>query len=658
MKYFSIENGALVYRNAGEELRLLPWGANSLRVMARVQQPIEQPDWALLPPEVCEAEITCGERQAEIRNGQICAGLEVNGGGQCRVTYRKASGEVLLREIGDGGALHLMARRFSPLPGGDFALSVSFDGLDERLYGLGQYQTDQMNLKYGVFELAQRNSQASVPFVMSSRGYGFLWHNPAIGEVTFGKNRTVWKAESTKQMDYWITTGEDFHAISLQYARATGFAPMMPDYALGFWQCKLRYWNQEQLLEVAREYKRRGVPLSVIVCDFFHWPKMGDFRFDEEFFPNPGEMVRELKDMGVELMVSVWPQVDLGSENYAEMRQQGLLIRAEQGEQIGMRFGGDSMMFDATNPRARQYVWEKCKKNYGDFGIRLFWLDEAEPEYGSYDFGNYRYYLGSNLQVGNVYPQRFSRGFYEGRRESGDTEIVNLVRCAWAGSQRYGALVWSGDIASDWETFRRQVKAGLNMGIAGIPWWTTDIGGFIGGNPDSEAFRELLARWFAWGAFCPVMRLHGDRLPMTLLKRADGRPNLHTGGNNEIWSFGAEMEEILKGFIFLREAMKPYIRKLMEEAHTCGAPVMRTLFYEFPEDSRAWEIEDEYLFGADVLVAPVMEAGAVEKDVYLPAGVHWTHVFTGVDYEGGQTVRVSAPLSTIPAFWRNGVKRW
>lgn len=659
MKYFSAENGALVYRNAGEELRLLPWGENSLRVMARMKQPIEQTDWALLKQEQCNAEITMGDWHAEIRNGLLVACLDVNRyNGQCRLTYRKASGELLLREIEDGGALHLVARRFKPMLGGDFTLSVSFEGAEEKLYGLGQYQTDQMNLKYGVFELAQRNSQSSVPFVVSSRGYGFLWHNPAIGEVAFGKNCTVWKAESTKQMDYWITAGEDFHAISLQYAKATGFAPMMPEYALGFWQCKLRYWNQEQLLEVARGYHKRGIPLSVIVCDFFHWPKMGDFRFDEEFFPDPAAMVRELKEMGMELMVSVWPQVDLGSENYAEMRQQGLLIQAEMGEQIGMRFGGDSMMYDATNPRARQYVWEKCKKNYGDYGVRLFWLDEAEPEYGTYDFGNYRYYLGSNLQVGNVYPQMFSRGFYEGRKESGDEEIVNLVRCAWAGSQRYGALVWSGDIASNWESFRRQVKAGLNMGMAGIPWWTTDIGGFIGGNPENEEFRELLARWFAWGVFCPVMRLHGDRQPTTFLKHADGRPYLYTGSNNEIWSFGEKMEEILKNFIFLREKMRPYVRTLMEEAHTCGTPIMRPLFYEFAGDEACWEVEDEYLFGANVLIAPVMEMGVREREVYLPAGATWTHAFTGETYEGGQTVKVAAPLETIPAFLRNGVKCW
>ena len=174
---------------------------------------------------------------------------------------------------------------------------------------------------------------------------------------------------------------------------------MMPEYGLGFWQCKLRYYNQEQLLEVAREYKRRNLPIDVIVCEFFHWPKMGDFRFDEEFFPVPKAKVDELKEMDIELMVSVWPQIDLGSENFQEMREKGLLVKPEMGVNVCMQFGGDSVFFDATNPQAREYVWQKCKKNYYDYGINIFWLDEAEPEYGVYDFDNYRYNIGTNVQI-------------------------------------------------------------------------------------------------------------------------------------------------------------------------------------------------------------------------------------------------------------------
>ena len=421
-----------------------------------------------------------------------------------------------------------------------------------------------------------------------------------------------------------------------------------------FWQCKLRYWNQEQVLNVAREYKKRNIPLDVIVIDFFHWPRMGDFRFDEKFFPNPKAMNQELEDMGIKLMVSVWPQIDLRSENFEEMKERNLLVKPEMGVNISKTFGGDSLFFDATNPEARKFVWEKCKKNYYDHGIKIFWLDEAEPEFGVYDFDNYRYHLGPNLQIGNIYPQMYSRTFYEGMTEEGQENVVNLVRCAWAGSQRYGALVWSGDIHSTYEDFRKQICAGLHMGLAGIPWWTTDIGGFAGGNPEDESFRQLLVRWFEYGTFCPVMRLHGDRMPATMLPGSDGQPNCHTGGDNEVWSFGKEVYEIMCSYIAFRECMRDYTRTLMEEAHRKGSPVMRTMFYEFPEDKKCWEVKEQYMYGSDLLVAPVAYKDMMQRKVYLPFGATWTDLYTGELFMGGQEVIVDAPLEKIPVFIRDG----
>ena len=655
MQYFESDHGKLVWRNEGETLVIMPWGENSLRVLSGMMREPELTDFALLSPaDEAQAIIKIEERKAVICNGKITAEITMDSWrSYARIRFTNQKGDLLLQEISTGGALALKARHFKPILGGDHALTVTFEAnADERLYGMGQYQQEYLDLKHCSLELAHRNSQASVPFVMSSLGYGFLWHNPSIGEVHFGKNRTTWQARSTKQMDYFITAGDTPVQISLAYAKATGFAPMMPEYGLGFWQCKLRYWNQEQLLSVAREYKKRSLPIDVIVCHFFHWPKMGDFRFDQEFFPDPQAMVDELKSMGIELMVSVWPQISLESENYQEMRQQGLLVKSELGEQIGMRFGGDSMFYDVTNPRAREYVWDKCKKNYSDLGIRIFWLDEAEPEYGTYDFENYRYSMGSNLQIGNIYPQLYSRNFYEGMRASGQENPVNLVRCAWAGSQRYGALVWSGDIHSDWETFRKQVCAGLSMGIAGIPWWTTDIGGFHGGYPEDEGFRELLIRWFQWGAFCPVMRIHGDRQPGHKLYRRDGREALFTGNDNEVWSYGDTAYPILVKYMRLREEMRSYTRRLMTEAHEEGKPLMRTMFYEFPLDEKCWQIQDQYMFGDTWLVAPVMYAGMRERGVYLPHGARWKNIGTGAIFEGGQVITAQAPLDTMPVFER------
>jgi alpha-D-xyloside xylohydrolase len=429
---------------------------------------------------------------------------------------------------------------------------------------------------------------------------------------------------------------------------------MMPEHGLGFWQCKLRYWNQEQLLEVAREHRRRNLPLDVIVCDFFHWPRMGDYRFDEAFFPDPRAMVDELRSMGVHLMVSVWPQVSVFSENYQEMRDNNLLVHSESGVDVHMRFQDPCVFYDTTNPAARRYVWEKCKQNYFDSGVRMFWLDEAEPEYELYDYAQYRYHAGPVLRMGNLYPQLYARGFYEGQLAAGQADPVNLLRCAWAGSQRYGAVVWSGDIHSTWEDFRRQITAGLHMGIVGIPWWTTDIGGFFGGDPRDSQFRELLVRWFQWGTFCPVMRLNGFRVPESPLFHPDGRTNCPTGADNEVWSYGEEVYAILAGYIHLREALRPYVRELMRQAHADGSPVMRPMFYGYPADERCWTVDDQYLFGNDLVVAPVTRPGITNREVFLPAGTQWTEAYTGAVHDGGVTVSAAAPLAVIPLFVRDG----
>ena len=217
----------------------------------------------------------------------------------------------------------------------------------------------------------------------------------------------------------------------------------MPEWGLGFWQCKLRYWNQSQVLEVAKEFKRRNIPIDVLVIDFFHWPHMGDFRFEEEFWPNPKAMCEELHSMGIKVMVSVWPQISLRSENYEHMLENGLLVSAEHGIDIANMYQEPNQFYDATNPEAQAFVWNKCKNNYADLGVDAFWLDEAEPEYGTYDFGNYRYYSGPNIATGNIYPREYNRGFYEGQMAMGrEGNIVNLTRCAWVGSQN--TVPWCG----------------------------------------------------------------------------------------------------------------------------------------------------------------------------------------------------------------------
>ncbi|NLG24309.1 MAG: family 31 glucosidase, partial [Clostridiales bacterium] len=271
-----------------------------------------QRDWALLKQDAADAAIEIGPGGASIQNGRICARISEAG----KLSFYRADGTLLLEEFVRNrrehsefaSALDLEAREFKPILGGDYELTMRFESNPgERLYGMGQYQQPFLNLKGCQLELAQRNSQASVPFVLSSLGYGLLWHNPAVGRASFAHNVTEWYARSTDVLDYWITAGDNPDQIERAYARATGTAPMMPDFAMGFWQCKLRYQTQDELMAVAREYHRRGVPVSVIVADFFHWTCQGDWKFDERFWPDPEGMIRELEAMGMKLMVSIWP---------------------------------------------------------------------------------------------------------------------------------------------------------------------------------------------------------------------------------------------------------------------------------------------------------------------------------------------------------------
>ncbi len=657
---FSEENGALAYRYDAERVLIQPWGKNSFRVCASKMARMPEERWALTEEAgQSGGTVTIQAYAAEITNGKIRARINNIG----KISFTNDKGETLLEEYvrnrqdvlaSTSSSLEVEAREFKPLIGGDYALTRRFESdPEEKIFGMGQYQQKFLDLKGTELELAHRNSQASVPFMVSSLGYGFLWNNPAIGRVCFGKNLTSWFAGSTKKLDYWITAGDTPAEIEEQYARVTGRVPMMPEYGLGFWQCKLRYQTQEETLAVAREYKRRGIPLDVLVIDYFHWPKQGDWRFDPDYWPDPDGMIREIREMGTEVMVSVWPMVDYKSENFEEMKARGLLTRVEKGVRIDNLYMGNTIQYDTTNPEARRYVWEKAKKNYYDKGVRLFWLDEAEPEYTVYDFENYRYYLGPNVQIGNIYPVEYAKGFYEGMRDEGQEQVVNLLRCAWAGSQKYGALVWSGDIQSSFESLRFQFVAGLNMAMAGIPWWTTDIGGFFGGDIRDKEFHELFVRWFEYGTFCPVMRLHGYRMPYQPQFGTTGGAACISGAPNEIWSYGEEIFAICKAYIELREKMRPYIRDVMREAHEKGAPVMRPLFYEFPGDGVCWENDEVYMFGPGLLVAPVLEKGQEEKEVYLPEGSLWTDYWTGETEQGGKRIKVKTPLDRIPVFMRD-----
>ena len=672
---FLKDGGALVAKHGGETLRIEPWGPDSLRVRATMQSNFTDYAWALTEPvketgstvTVYEPDkwtgdplIPCGNPVAEIVNGRAKAVVNFAG-----VISFYRDDKLVLREYFRfyGGTISQSSRCLKVtnrewkgvIGGSDYSLTVRFDANEgEKLFGMGQYQQPYLDLKGTMLELAQRNSQNSVPFLISSLGYGMLWNNPAVGRVTFGKNMTEWVARSTRDMDYWFTVQDGPKQIVAAYADVTGHAPVFPEDRMGLWQCKLRYRTQQEVLEVAHAYQKEGIKIDQIVIDFFHWTVQGDWKFDKTYWPDVKAMVDELHSMGIKVMVSVWPSVDRRSENFYPMSEQGMLLKTERGAGQTYDFEGDCIVIDPFNPATRDYVWEICKKNYYDLGIDGFWLDNSEPDLAVYDFDNYRYYDMPALACSNMYPQMYSRTFYDPMTKIGKEPVVNLLRCCWAGSQKFGNVVWSGDVPSNFESFYEQLQAGLNIGLAGIPWWTTDIGGFMTDDVNDPGFRELLIRWYQFATYSAVLRMHGDRGPYNIppLDTRDwGSGYLHTGQPNELWSYGEDNYRIMKKYYDIRIGMHDYIKKLYDEAHTDGSPLIRTMFYEFPDDAKCWELQDQYMFGDRYLCAPVFTLHAVKRDVYLPAG-KWQLTSTGEVFEGGQTVTVDAPIDYMPVFER------
>jgi alpha-D-xyloside xylohydrolase len=645
---FAREHNSLFCTLDREILKIEPWGCNGIRVRATRLNRIRS-DWvnALLAQEDRPVEIEIRESGASLLNGAML----VHVGARGEMTFLNAStGQELLKEK-PIHALSIPSRYYKDLKGDLFRIEACFEAYDdEHVYGLGQHQHGRLDQKGCVIELVQRNTEVSIPFLLSSRGYGFLWNNPAIGRVELGYNATRWVAEAAPQIDYWIATGNTPAEILSNYVDVTGHAPMLPHWASGFWQSKLRYGSQKELETIVDEYCRRGLPLSVIVIDFFHWTRHGDWQFDPNDWPDPSGMAKSLEKKDVKVMVSVWPTVSRLSANFEEMWSRGYITRNKSGSSAHMYFVDNQAedgiyvhYYDPTHPEAGKYVWEKVKQGYYRHGIKLFWLDACEPEMNPMMPDNLHFYTGDGEAVANIYPLRHVQGFYEGLKAAGEQDILFLCRSAWAGSQRFGAAVWSGDVPSTFLALRAQVKAGLNMGLSGIPWWTHDIGGFRGGDPTDPAFRELVVRWFQFGAFSPLFRLHGHRLPHT---------DDFGGGPNEVWSFGEEAYEILKRYMLLRERLRSYIMDQMRIAHEIGIPAMRPLFLDFPGDMSCYSIEDEYMFGPDILVAPVLEAGAGSRKVYLPANTIWRDAWSDQVYSGGQWLKIEAPLECIPLFLR------
>lgn len=511
-------------------------------------------------------------------------------------------------------------------------------GSEEGFYGLGQHQAGVWNYRGESVDISQDNTNISVPLFLSSNGYGLFWDNASRGRFNNRfPNSLYLSAEVADTINYYFLYGPGFDAIIAAYRQLTGEAPLFGKWAYGFWQCKNRYNSQAELLNVAHKYRDLHIPVDNIVQDWFWWNKMGDFVFNRNY-PDPKGMIDDLHRNHFHLMISVWPYFEPGSPVYEDMDKRGYFIARTL--VAGFHPAGMAL-YDAFNPAARKYYWGLMDHALFKIGADAWWLDTTEPETEGRETNllvTSRVAIGNGARYANLYPLMTTTAVYQGQRSVTDQKRVFILsRSAFAGSQRNAAAAWSGDISSDWESFRRQVPAGLNLELSGIPYWTTDIGGFILGHPSDPAYRELFVRWFEYGAFCPIFRLHGTRAP----------------DENELWSYGAQAQEILTKYDTLRYRLMPYVYSLAGQVTRSGYTLMRPLVMDYREDVTARDIGDEFLFGPALLVTPVTDPGVDARRVYLPDST-WYNFWTGEKFSGGKFIMVAAPLEILPLQVRAG----
>jgi alpha-D-xyloside xylohydrolase len=513
---------------------------------------------------------------------------------------------------------------------------------DEAIYGLGQHQQGLMNYRGATVHLQQRNpTESAVPVLVSSRGYGLLWDNPAVTDVDAGKTdqtRLAWTSEAADAIDYYFMFGPELDGVIADYRDLTGAAPMFGKWAWGFWQCKERYASQQELLDVAGWHRAHHVPLDGVIQDWQYWTPnpWGSHKFDTNRYPDPVKMMQELHAENVHAIISVWPKFDVDSPNANELRAAGALYP----QVIPYVYPkGQGQWYDAFNPKARKIYWRQISKELFSGGLDGWWLDASEAELSGKwgEFRNFKTAAGPGAKVFNAYPLMHTASIYSGQRaENSDKRVFILTRSAYAGQQRNAAVTWSGDIHGDWKVFAKQIPAGLNFSISGVPYWNTDTGGFFGGNPASAAYTALFTRWFQFSAFCPMFRVHGTDKP------------------KEIWRFDGDTQKILINYDQLRYHLLPYIYSVSWKVTSEAYSMMRPLVMDFRSDTNVFNIADQYLFGPALMVNPVTQSNATTRAVYLPVGAGWMDFWTGNNYSGGQSIEAAAPIETLPLFVRAG----
>jgi alpha-D-xyloside xylohydrolase len=515
-------------------------------------------------------------------------------------------------------------------------------GGEEAIYGLGQHQNGLLNYRGTTVHLQQANTDVAVPLLLSSSGYGLLWDNPSVTNVSVSAptfmDRMSITSEVGSVIDYYFIAGPSLDDAIAGYRQLTGAAPMMPRWMWGLWQSKERYKSQKELLDVAAHYRKMNAPIDVVVQDWQYWgpDQWGSHAFDPKRYPDPKGMVDQLHQQNVHLLISVWPKFDLGTDNFKELQTAGALYPPVF---PSVYPPGRNQWYDAFNPEARRIYWQQISRHLATLGIDAWWLDASEPELGG-NWGQMRTLptaLGAGASVFNAYPLMHTTAVFEGQRADFPRKrVVILTRSAYAGQQRNGAVTWSGDIHGNWETLRRQVPAGLNFCASGIPYWNTDIGGFFGSAPADANFRELFTRWYQFGAFCPMFRVHG------------------TGPGKEMWQFDDATQKILLTYDQWRYRLLPYIYSVSWRVTSQGYTMMRPLAMDFRSDPAVRNITDQYLFGPSLLVNPVVSPRVSSRNVYLPAGQSWFDFWTGETHDGGVAVDAAAPIQTMPLFVRAG----
>jgi len=559
----------------------------------------------------------------------------------------------------DGNASVLNDRRPSDPP--FYQVGATFASPDdEHYYGLGQNHEGFLDHRGRRIECwhnytATAGPSVCVPFLITNKGYGIVWDNPSKTVIEPGFNeQTRWTSEVGDRVSFFVIAGNTTDEIYAGYRLLTGTTPMLPKAAYGFIQCKQRYSSQDEVLAVAKGYRDRHLPLDVVVVDWFYWTKMGQIDMDPVKWPDPAAMNRQLHEMGLQTMISVWPRFVPEDRYYDLLLKNGWLIHLADGTPInGLPYDRAGSDIDTTNPEAARWYWETIRDNILSKGFDSLWSDETEPDLppnGAY------FHVGPGTRYFNIYPLFHTAALYEGFRRDLKQRALILSRDSYLGAQRNGTMFWSSDIYPTWDTLKRQVPTGLDFTASGMAYWSNDIGGWqylpaehhpahpplldgsdardnIGGYED---YPELYTRWFEYGAFLPIFRTHGSRL------------------YNEVWTYGKAAEPILEKYLKLRYQLMPYVYSLGYRTYETGAPYMRALFMDFPDDPNVAGMGDEYMFGPAFLVAPVTEQGATSRSVYLPAGVDWYNYWTNQRFHGGQAIKVNAPIDTLPLFVRAG----